>query len=377
MKLNTKFIIALCALLSAALPARVSAQTVVEGSAEITEQEVFKPHWFIQPQVGAAYTIGETEFADLISPAAAISAGYRFTPAFGLRVGVSGWQARGSWVAPRHDYKFNYLQGNVDAMLSFTNLFCGFNPDRVLDFYGFIGAGAALGFHNNEAAALANAGCGFEKLWTGKKFFPAGRAGLGLDINLSRSFALNVEVNANALPDKFNSKKGSKADWQYNALVGVTYSFGGRSKKAVKAEETIIVEEPAPAPAPVPEPQPEPTPAPAPAPVKAIPEPMTQHIFFTLNSAKITHENQIKVNALAEYMKANPDTKVIVTGYADKATGTAPYNMKLSRRRAEAVAAALTAAGISESRISVEAKGDTEQPFAEIVRNRVAIAVTH
>lgn len=375
MKLSTKFIIALCALLSAAIPARVSAQASVEGTAEITEQEVFNPHWFIQPQVGAAYTIGETKFADLISPAAAISAGYRFTPAFGLRVGVSGWQARGSWVAPRHDYKFNYLQGNVDAMLSFTNLFCGFNPDRVLDFYGFIGAGAALGFHNNEAAALANAGCGFEKLWTGKKFFPAGRAGLGLDINLSRSFALNVEVNANALPDKFNSKKGSKADWQYNALVGVTYSFGGRSKKVVKAEETIIVEEPAPAPEPAPEPIPEP--APAPEPVKAAPAPMTQHIFFTLNSSKITRENQIKVDALVEYMKANPETSVNVTGYADKATGTSPYNMKLSMRRAQAVAAALKAAGISESRITVDAKGDTEQPFAEIVKNRVAIAITH
>ncbi len=375
MKLSTKFIIALCALLSAAIPARVSAQASVEGTAEITEQEVFNPHWFIQPQVGAAYTIGETKFADLISPAAAISAGYRFTPAFGLRVGVSGWQARGSWVAPRHDYKFNYLQGNVDAMLSFTNLFCGFNPDRVLDFYGFIGAGAALGFHNKEAVALANAGCGFEKLWTGKKLFPAGRAGLGLDINLSRSFALNVEVNANALPDKFNSKKGSKADWQYNALVGVTYSFGGRSKKVVKAEETIIVEEPAPAPEPAPEPIPEP--APAPEPVKAAPAPMTQHIFFTLNSSKITRENQIKVDALVEYMKANPETSVTVTGYADKATGTSPYNMKLSMRRAQAVAAALKAAGISESRITVDAKGDTEQPFAEIVKNRVAIAITH
>lgn len=375
MKLSTKFIIALCALLSAAIPARVSAQASVEGTAESTEQEVFNPHWFIQPQVGAAYTIGETKFADLISPAAAISAGYRFTPAFGLRVGVSGWQARGSWVAPRHDYKFNYLQGNVDAMLSFTNLFCGFNPDRVLDFYGFIGAGAALGFHNNEAAALANAGCGFEKLWTGKKLFPAGRAGLGLDINLSRSFALNVEVNANALPDKFNSKKGSKADWQYNALVGVTYSFGGRSKKVVKAEETIIVEEPAPAPEPAPEPIPEP--APAPEPVKAAPAPMTQHIFFTLNSSKITRENQIKVDALVEYMKANPETSVNVTGYADKATGSSPYNMKLSMRRAQAVAAALKAAGISESRITVDAKGDTEQPFAEIVKNRVAIAITH
>ncbi len=374
MRLSSKFIIAACALLSAAIPGRLSAQTTVEGSAEITDQEVFNPHWFIQPQIGAAYTIGETKFADLISPAAALSAGYRFTPSFGLRVGVSGWQARGSWVAPRHDYKFNYLQGNVDAMLSFTNLFCGFNPSRVLDVYGFIGVGGALGFHNNEAVALAAVGCGFEKLWTGKKLFPAGRAGLGLDINLSRSFAINLEVNANALPDKFNSKKGSKADWQYNALVGVTYSFGGRSKKIVKEEETIVIEEPAPAPAPAPEPEPEP--APAPEPVKVVPAPMTQHIFFTLNSSKITRENQIKVDALVDYMKANPETKVTVTGYADKATGTSPYNLKLSRRRAEAVATALKAAGISADRIAVDAKGDSEQPFAEIAKNRVAIAIT-
>ncbi len=374
MRLSSKFIIAACALLSAAIPGRLSAQTTVEGSAEITDQEVFNPHWFIQPQIGAAYTIGETKFADLISSAAALSAGYRFTPSFGLRVGVSGWQARGSWVAPRHDYKFNYLQGNVDAMLSFTNLFCGFNHSRVLDVYGFIGVGGALGFHNNEAVALAAAGCGFEKLWTGKKLFPAGRAGLGLDINLSRSFAINLEVNANALPDKFNSKKGSKADWQYNALVGVTYSFGGRSKKIVKEEETIVIEEPAPAPAPTPEPEPEP--APAPEPVKVVPAPMTQHIFFTLNSSKITRENQIKVDALVDYMKANPETKVTVTGYADKATGTSPYNLKLSRRRAEAVATALKAAGISADLIAVDAKGDSEQPFAEIAKNRVAIAIT-
>ncbi|MDE5684494.1 MAG: OmpA family protein, partial [Muribaculaceae bacterium] len=150
---------------------------------------------------------------------------------------------------------------------------------------------------------------------------------------------------------------------------------GGRSKNVVKAEETIIVEEPAPAPEPAPEPIPEP--APAPEPVKAAPAPMTQHIFFTLNSSKITRENQIKVDALVEYMKANPETSVNVTGYADKATGSSPYNMKLSMRRAQAVATALKAAGISESRITVDAKGDTEQPFAEIVKNRVAIAITH
>ena len=59
---------------------------------------IFKPHWFIQAQIGAAHTVGEGEFTDLISPAAALNVGYKFAPAFGARVGVSGWQAKGGWV---------------------------------------------------------------------------------------------------------------------------------------------------------------------------------------------------------------------------------------------------------------------------------------
>lgn len=39
---------------------------------------VFKPHWFIQAQVGAAHTVGEAKFTDLMSPAAAINIGYKF-----------------------------------------------------------------------------------------------------------------------------------------------------------------------------------------------------------------------------------------------------------------------------------------------------------
>ena len=32
----------------------------------------FKPHWFMQVQAGAAHTVGEAKFFDLISPAAAV-----------------------------------------------------------------------------------------------------------------------------------------------------------------------------------------------------------------------------------------------------------------------------------------------------------------
>ena len=41
---------------------------------------IFKPHWFIQAQIGAAHTVGEGEFTDLISPAAALNVGYKFAP---------------------------------------------------------------------------------------------------------------------------------------------------------------------------------------------------------------------------------------------------------------------------------------------------------
>lgn len=61
----------------ALFPAIASAQT-----REIKEEgkTVFKPHAYLQLQGGAAHTLGEVSFTDLISPAAAINLGYKFTP---------------------------------------------------------------------------------------------------------------------------------------------------------------------------------------------------------------------------------------------------------------------------------------------------------
>lgn len=367
-------VITLFSLLAVIFPAALSGQTSVSRSVSVEETVQFRPHLFLQPQAGIGLTVGERKMSELISPAAAINLGYRFTPAFALRAGVSGWQARGAWVSPVRHYKFGYLQGSVDAMLSFTNLVCGYNPDRTLDFYGFLGAGVAGGFHNNDAERLNAEGYHFDRLWTGKTFFPAARAGLGLDVNLSRSLALSLEVNADMLPDKFNSKKGSSVDWQCNALIGVKYSFGGRSRKIVSRTEEVVEEVAAPAPhtASVSEL----TPLPEPAKVEPVrPEPMKQDIFFRINSSVISQAEQPKVDALILYLKENPDARIVITGYADRATGYPAYNLKLSAARADRVAAALKAAGIDQSRITVQAKGDTVQPFDAVPRNRVAICL--
>lgn len=333
------------------------------------EKITFKPHWFIQAQVGAAHTVGEADFTDLLSPAAALNVGYKFAPAFGARIGVSGWQAKGGWVNPQQTYKFKYLQGNVDLMADLSTLFCGFNPKRVFNGYIFGGAGLNRGFDNDEANALDTRAYELEYLWQEGKFLVAGRFGLGCDLRLNDRLSINIEANANALSDKFNSKKAGNCDWQLNALVGVSVKLGKGYKKtpAVYYEsEPVVVEQPKPAPV-VEQPQPKKE--------VVVVEPMKQNIFFALNSAKIQNDQQIKIASLVDYLEKHPAAKVTVTGYADKNTGNAKINSKLSEKRANNVAAELKAKGISSNRIVIDYKGDTVQPFNTPEENRVSICI--
>ena len=332
------------------------------------EKITFKPHWFIQTQVGAAHTVGEAKFTDLISPAAALNIGYKFAPAFGARVGVSGWQAKGGWVNPQQTYQYKYLQGNVDIMADLSTLFCGFNPKRVFNGYIFAGAGLNRGFDNDEANALDTRTHELEYLWQEGKYLVAGRFGLGCNLRLNDRLSINIEANANALSDKFNSKKAGNCDWQLNALVGLSIKLGKSYTKTAPVyyeAEPAVVEHPKPAPV-VEQPQPK---------KEVVIEPMKQNIFFALNSAKIQDDQKTKITSLVEYLEKHPAAKVSVTGYADVNTGNSKINSKLSEKRAANVAEALKAKGIAANRIKIDFKGDTVQPYATPEENRVSICI--
>lgn len=97
-------------------------------------------------------------------------------------------------------------------------------------------------------------------------------------------------------------------------------------------------------------------------------------VRFTLNSARISDMEMVNIYNTAEYLKANPDQKVVIAGYADKDTGTSDYNMSLSKRRAEAVKKALVEKyGISADRLSVQAEGSNTQPYDVNNWNRIVI----
>ena len=62
-------------------------------------------------------------------------------------------------------------------------------------------------------------------------------------------------------------------------------------------------------------------------------------IISTIGSSHIRKEQAAKIEALANWLNANPDFSVAITRYADKETGTAKGNMELSQKRSEAVRA--------------------------------------
>ena len=355
---------------------------VMPGTAQPAsgKSDDFHGHWFIQVQGGIGHTIGEASFGNLISPAAAFNFGYRFTPVWSLRAGLDGWQGKGGLPAIDRTYSYSYLQGNVDVMVDICSIFSGYRMSRAVSPYLFAGVGLNGGLCNSEAQGLASSFPADNLLWDKGMLSPAGRFGVGTGIRITDAVQFNLEVNANVLNDKFNSKRGSAADWQLGALAGFTFNIG--LKKGRKAEPAPVpvaapVETPAPAPAPESEPKPEPKPEPAPVvkeEVKAF-DAVERYVYFTIGKTVIRDSEKVKIEELAELLKSHPETMVTVTGHADKATGSAGRNMELSKERARNVAAALMDAGIPAERITILYKGDTANPFSSPEKNRVAICV--
>ena len=375
----------------------------LSAAAQDAPKEKFHPHWTLGLQGGAGYSYGEhKKFTDVITPAAGVHLGYQFTPVFNLRGHVSGWQGKNGWSVDHNPqyYKWNYVNAGLDGVFNLSNLFAGYNPNRLVSFSALLGAGYIQGFDNIEAvvAKQINPDELRYKWHSNTLSLLAGRVGAIVDFRLCKRVSFNVEALATATGDEFNSKNGKNADWQTNLFGGFTFRLGKLADAAPRAvvpapvmPAPAPVEEPKPAPAPVKEPKPapavveEPKAAPMKAPVKAPVEEgeracvkVASHvnfIFFLLNSAKVRPSELVKVQEVVSFLNANPKAKVAITGYADKGTGNQTINDRLSKQRVNAVFNELVKKNIPANRIVKDAKGDTVQPFSSNDENRVVVCV--
>lgn len=86
-------------------------------------------------------------------------------------------------------------------------------------------------------------------------------------------------------------------------------------------------------------------------------------VLFGYDKSNVSTEAVSKLNELSGILNKYPDTYVLVEGHTDS-TGSESYNMDLSRRRAQSVAAYLRQNNVTDKRIRTAAYGEGQPKFS-------------
>lgn len=347
-----------------------------------------KDNWFIQ--LGAGMELPIVEHAPHSATrhiTAAYGAGFGkwFTPYLAWRLGAQGgayhFNASGAY------RKAKFVNANLDLMWDMFNSFGSVNTKRVFSMVPFVGVGGSYSWDftgPTDAYTPENGGRHKTKVWQ----VPVS-VGLQLRFRLSSVVDFFAEGRYSFYGDTFDgiAYGTNSIDMNLTAMGGFTFNLGGKNFKSfnpcsylgyinqlngqvndLRGELAATAAALAAAEAQLPCPE-----------VVAVecPEvgaPLMSTVRFTINSAKITSLEAVNVYNTAQWMKANPDAKVVVKGYADKDTGTAAYNMKLSERRAQNVYNMLVNEyGIDANRLTIQAEGSDSQVYDTNNWNRIVI----
>ena len=353
----------------------------------------FWSNWFIQAgcQWNAFYS-GEEHGANLklapwksfrSNPQVAIAIGKWFTPGIGLRLKADGIWGKTVVNNTNGDGKsFKYVNVQFQPILNISNLVCGYNPNRVYNLSAFAGGGIGRNFSNDN-------------------YFMGLSCGILNQFYINEKFAVNLELGWNRLENDFDGISISGTDelvgergWDSHdnylyAEIGLTYNLGktGWNKTpdvdAINAQHQAAIEA---LNAKLRDAQAEndrlrnmlanqkPVETVSQSVKDLIATPVS--VFFNLDKIDIASQKDlVNVRALAKFAKEN-DRNLLVTGYADSATGTPEHNQELSENRAKTVAGELVKMGIAESKIKTVGAGGVETLSPISFNRRATVQVT-
>jgi len=275
--------------------------------------------------------------------------------------------------------ELNWLGGHVDLMYNIINAWGSYDPERMYSLIPYLGIGYMYGLDADWKKPNPDG-----DLFKHQNQSLTYNVGLINNFQLSSNVALFLELGWRVMQGSFDGASNPNYDYDsmFTGTAGVKFGLGGKQDftpaelmdynlindlnsqiNRLRAENEELRLRPESCPE-----------CPEVQTVEAETVYVPNVVFFRINSSTIDKGQQVSVYNTAEYLKANENAKVNIVAYADRQTGTPEYNFALSERRARAVADALTSEyGISSDRISIDWKGDTEQPYAENDWNRVAI----
>jgi len=230
-------------------------------------------------------------------------------------------------------------------------------------------------FHKLQTITpFVKAGVGMEFFTTnkaGNEDRPFVDAGLGLKADLTKQLALKLET---VYMLKHGFTHAGSADSNLATLVGFTYAFDAKSSTKFSKE---IYEEKAPS-------NTEQTAKKRVIPpVEIIPvvssdvmgaesnqfenlkkeKAINLHIQFQYKSTSVDNRSLETINKYAAFLKGHPSQHAQIIGYTDS-VGSAKYNKKLSKKRADAVVKLLIEHGVDPSQLTAIGMGE-ENPIAD------------
>lgn len=350
----------------------------------------WRNNWFLQLGAGVRTPLVENGKEANGSDARHFTAQYNlavgrwFSPYMGFRFsanyGAMHWNQNSTMASAR------VANLNLDFMWDMFNSIGGYSPRRVFSIVPFVGLGGTFvyNYHPEFGNVMGRDG----KIKSNEWLLPVS-AGLQFRFRVSSYVDLFAEARASFYGDSFNNLTyGRPVDIDFSAVGGLAINFGGsqfqsynpceyldyinnanaqindlRAGLAATSAALAVAQSQLPCPEVV-------------AQETVITNDVTLFpvVRFKINSAYVSSEEMVNVYNVAEFMKANPDMNIVVRGYADEGTGTAAYNMKLSERRAQAVADILTGDyGIDPNRLVLEAAGSDTQIYPTNNWNRVVV----
>ncbi len=340
----------------------------------------FWDNWYISLDGGASVFLSpydnELEFTKRIAPAASLNFGKWWTPVFGTRIGLDymsansaalyneafGFQADGliDGFDDLYQQKHHGLRPHIDGMVDLVNLFGGYNPNRVYSLIIYGGFGYGYGWEEGKPISDGD--------WCAEL-----RGGLINSFHVSDAIDINVELKVSKY-DSGLTKEGHGPNSWYNlnasANIGIAYNFPQRGWEAPVIPVVVPV-------------VPKYTDAEGDALVaqlndannriKDLEEDLANAnnriaeleeelenndcgplatVYFEINKSNIDRNNSKVIAKIADAIKATPNVKYVVKGYADAGTGTDEFNAKLRSERAKAVYNALIKNGVNADQLT-------------------------
>lgn len=381
-------------MLIGALPASAQEVVAVEETV-VTEQTVeckdhysssWRDNWYLQ--LGAGMQVPFTDktvggdYEHHITATYNLGIGHWFSPYLGFR--FSGYYGK-----IHYDYNrmttANYANLNFDIMWDMCNSIAGVDANRPFSILPYFGVGGAYSWDHKShglGSDVYSHPNGKNREW----MLPVS-AGIQLRLRLCKYVDFFADCRAGFMADNFNTAvQGDPIEANVSVTGGLSITFGGRKftrynpcdyldyintlngrVNDLRGELAATTAALAAAEAQLPCPEVSET---------TIIEqaPMLSAVRFRIDSSNISDEEMVNIYNCAQWMKANPDVTVVVQGYADRDTGTAPYNMQLSQRRCQSVVDALVNKyGIDPSRLVMEANGSDVQPYDVNNWNRIVL----